>query len=412
MAHWMVGIDTGGTFTDLVAFEADTHDIRTFKVASVPSDPSSAVIAALRELFATGVTPAEVGFLVHGTTAATNTLLEGKGVCTGLLITEGFRAVYEAGSAKRPDSMKLLDVAYQKPPLLVSQWLTEEIIGRVDHAGAITTPIDPSQVRRAVAGLTEKGAQSIAVCLLFSFRNPDHEEAVAQVIATEAPNIRVSLSSRLLPIIREYPRLSTTVIDAYVGPIMEAYLSRLEQQLREVGVETNQIFLMQSNGGFMRINVGARFPNQTLLSGPAAGVVSGRDIAETNAYPHVVTFDMGGTSADISLITDGRVEETTEGQIAGQDIAIPMVAVHTLGAGGGTIAWIGKDGLLKVGPQSAGSVPGPACYGCGGHEPTVTDANVILGALGDENALGGRIRVDVEMAREAIKKNGCRPAQP
>ncbi|MBM3517239.1 MAG: hydantoinase/oxoprolinase family protein [Alphaproteobacteria bacterium] len=403
MARWMVGIDTGGTFTDLIAFESETSETRVLKVASVPSDPSVAVINALKELFATGVQPGEVGFFVHGTTAGTNALLEGKGVRTGLLITEGFRAVYEAGSAKRPDPVKLLDPAYTKPPMLVPQWLTEEVRERLDYTGAVITPLEDQQVRQAVRRLRDNEVKAIAVCLLFSFQNADHEERVADVIAAEAPDVRVSLSSRVLPVIREYPRLSTTVVDAYVGPIMETYLSRLVHRLRDVGVTTNQVFLMQSNGGFMRINLGARFPNQTLFSGPAAGVVSGQEIAATSGHRYLITFDMGGTSADISLVIDGHVGETSSGQIAGQDVATPMVSVHTLGTGGGTIAWIGKDGLLKVGPHSAGAVPGPACYGGGGREPTVTDAHVVLGALSGDSRLGGRIKVDKRLAEQAVK---------
>ena len=246
------------------------------------------------------------------------------------------------------------------------------------------------------------------MCFLFSFLNPAHERAAARIIAEEAPRVRVSLSSTVLPVIREYPRLSTTVIDAYVGPTVERYLMRLAERLAAAGVTTPQLYLMQSNGGLTRLLTGARHPNETLLSGPAAGVIAGTALAESASRRHVVTFDMGGTSTDISVIADGSVLETTEGEIAGQDIGTPMLRVRTLGAGGGTIAAIGKDGLLKVGPQSAGSVPGPACYGKGGTEATVTDANLVLGALSGASPLAGTLRLDEDAARRAVENLGAK----
>ncbi len=409
MAEWMVGIDTGGTFTDLVAFDAAAGAFRVVKVASVPDDPSQAVMNALAELFADGVDAGEIGFLVHGTTVATNAILEGKGVRAGLLVTRGFRAVYEARGWSQPDPDDLLDTFYRKPPLLVPQARTAEISERLDYAGEVVEPLDEDDVRAAIRRLKAEGVSAVAVCYLFGFRNPDHEERTARILEAEAPEWRVSLASRVLPTIREYPRLSTTVIDACVGPIMETYLTRLADELARNGVTTPQLFLMQSNGGLMRINVAARFPNQTLLSGPAAGVVSGLDIARVAGRPDVVTIDMGGTSTDIGVISGGRAEETDEGRVAGQDIGAPMLAIRTLGAGGGAIAWIGKDGLLKVGPQSAGAVPGPACYGNGGERPTVTDANLLLGALGAENVLGGRMRMDRDRARAAIETHLAAP---
>jgi N-methylhydantoinase A len=402
MAEWMVGVDTGGTFTDLVAFEPLTGELRTIKVPSVPADPSSAVINALDELFRSGLAPREIGFLVHGTTVATNAVLESAGVRAGLLITRGFRAVYEARGWVRPDPIELLDTFFRKPPLLVPQSRTEEIPERMDYRGTVLEPLDEQAVRAAARRLKARGVQAVAVCYLFSFRNPLHEERTAEILAEEEPAWRISLSSRVLPVIREYPRLSTTVVDAYVGPIMERYLVNLDRRLKERGITTPQIFLMQSNGGLMRITMGARFPNQTLTSGPAAGVVAGAALARGTGRRNFVTLDIGGTSTDISVIADARASETSSGRIAGQDIGTPMLAVHTLGAGGGTIAWIGRDGLMKVGPQSAGAVPGPACYGRGGTAPTVTDANLILGALGTKSVLGGRMALDRRRAEQAI----------
>jgi N-methylhydantoinase A len=400
---WLVGVDTGGTFTDLIAVEQTTGELRRAKVPSVSGDPSAAVLDAMDKLFADGINPGDISLFVHGTTVATNALLEGKGVRTGLLITRGFRAVYEARGWSQPRGSDLLDTFYQKPPLLAPQWLTEEVRERLDYRGEVVTPLDEAGLRDSVHRLKAKGVEALAVCFLFSFLNPDHERRAAEIVAEVAPECRISLSSNVLPVIREYPRLSTTVIDAYVGPTIADYLMRLERRLIERGLKTPQLFLMQSNGGLMRISLGARHPNQTLLSGPAAGVIAGAELARRTRRRHVITFDMGGTSTDISVIVEGRLLETTQGQIAGQDIGTPMLRVRTLGAGGGTIAWIGKDGLLKVGPRSAGSVPGPACYGRGGEEPTVTDANVALGALSGETVLAGSLRIDAARAARAIE---------
>jgi N-methylhydantoinase A len=247
------------------------------------------------------------------------------------------------------------------------------------------------------------------VCYLFAFMNPEHEERTAQIIRDEHPNCRVSLSSSILPVIREYKRVSTTVLDAYVGPIVERYLRQLSRSLRRVKVATEQVYVMQSNGGLMRIDIGANYPNQTLLSGPAAGVVFGAAIAQRVSEGNVVTFDMGGTSADIGTIVNGQYAETRDGQIGGQDIGTSMIELRTFGAGGGTIAWIGPDGLLKVGPQSAGADPGPVCYGRGGTKATVTDANVVLGYLGADSFLGGQMRIDPDAARNAIERDVAQP---
>jgi N-methylhydantoinase A len=407
VAKWLVGIDTGGTFTDLIAFDQMSGALQRAKVPSVPSDPSLAVVEALEKLFAEGAMPADVAMIVHGTTVATNALLESKGVRAGLLITKGFRAVYEARGWSQPRGADLLDTFYQKPPLLVPQYLTEEVIERLDYEGQVVTPLDEEALRASVRNLVSKGAEAIAVCLLFSFVNPAHERRAAEIVAQEAPDCRISISSEVLPVIREYPRLSTTVIDAYVGPRIANYLHSLEQRLDARGVTTAQKFLMQSNGGLMRISLGARHPNQTLLSGPAAGVIAGAELARATKRGHVVTFDMGGTSTDISIIVDGAILEMSQGQIAGQDIGTPMLRVRTLGAGGGTVAEIGKDGLMKVGPRSSGSVPGPACYGRGGNEATVTDANLMLGALSSETLLAGTLRLDAASAGAVLERTGA-----
>ncbi len=403
MGSWMVGVDTGGTFTDLVAFNDDTGEIQLAKVPSYPADPSRAVLAGIAELAAKGIAASEIGFFAHGTTVGTNAVLENDGARTGLIITKGFRATYEAQGWIQPSGSDLVDPAYQKPRLLVPQYLTEEATERLDYLGREVTPLDEGVLRGSVRRLKDKGVEAIAVCFLFSYLNPAHEERAGEIIAEEAPAVRVSLSSEVLPVVREYPRLSTTVIDAYVGPKVEGYLHRLDAELTAIGVATPQKFLMQSNGGLMRITVAARHPNQTLLSGPAAGVIAATELAKLADCRHVLTFDMGGTSADIGVIVGGRILESSENQIAGYDIATPMLEIRTLGAGGGTIAEIGKDGLLKVGPESSGSMPGPVCYGRGGTQPTVTDANLVLGSLGAGSPLAGTLTLDAAASRDAVQ---------
>ena len=408
MGAWMVGVDAGGTFTDLIAVEQASGHTRFAKVASVPSDPSQAVMNALEEVFRQGIDPADVQFFAHGTTVATNALLEHKGAPTGLLITRGFRAVYEARGWTQPSGSDLIDPFYIKPPMLVPQRLTEEISERVDFGGEVVTPLAEAEVRAAAKRLVARGVTSIAVCYLFSFLRPDHERRTAEIIAEEAPGLRVSVSSVVLPVLREYNRLSTTVVDAYVGPGVETYLLRLTARLRARGVATPQLFVMQSNGGLVRIATGARHAGELLLSGPAAGLIAAAELGRLARASHILTFDMGGTSTDIGVIVEGRVGEAAGGRIAGQDVGTPMLRVHTLGAGGGTIARIGRDGLLKVGPDSAGALPGPACYGRGGEEPTVTDANLVLGGLG-ESPLAGNLRLDLARARHAIDTRIAKP---
>jgi N-methylhydantoinase A len=410
MAHWMVGVDAGGTFTDLIAVAPASGEARFAKVASVPGDPSQAVMNALEEVFRQGIAPTEVQFFAHGTTVATNALLEGKGAPTGLLITRGFRAVYEARGWSQPSGSDLIDPFYLKPPMLVPQRLTEEITERVNFRGEVLTALAEDDVRMAVRRLVARGVTSVAVCYLFSFLRSEHERRTAEIIAEEAPEVRVSVSSTVLPVLREYNRLSTTVVDAYVGPSVETYLTRLAERLRARGVTTPQLFVMQSNGGLVRLATGARHAGGLLLSGPAAGLIAAGALGRLSRASHVLTFDMGGTSADIGVIVDGHVGEAAGGRIAGQDVGTPMLKVRTLGAGGGTIARIGKDGLLKVGPDSAGALPGPACYGRGGEEPTVTDANLVLGALGGA-ALAGSLRLDEARARQAIETRIAKPLE-
>ena len=404
MGVWLVGVDTGGTFTDLIAVEQTTGELRRAKVPSVSGDPSAAVLDAMDKLFADGINPGDISLFVHGTTVATNALLEGKGVRTGLLITRGFRAVYEARGWSQPRGSDLLDTFYQKPPLLAPQWLTEEVRERLDYRGEVVTPLDEAGLRDSVHRLKAKGVEALAVCFLFSFLNPDHERRAAEIVAEVAPECRISLSSNVLPVIREYPRLSTTVIDAYVGPTIADYLMRLERRLIERGLKTPQLFLMQSNGGLMRISLGARHPNQTLLSGPAAGVIAGAELARLTRRRHVITFDMGGTSTDISVIVEGRLLETTQGQIAGQDIGTPMLRRaharrrrrdHRLD----------RQGRPAQGRPAAARArsPGPPATAAAARSrpsPTPTSPS---GALSGDTVLAGSLRLDAGRAARAIE---------
>lgn len=402
---WMIGIDTGGTFTDVIGMNRASGELRTVKVPSTPRDPSQAIVHGLQALMAlrSDFGAADVSFLAHGTTVATNAVIERKGARTGLLITRGTNAVYFARQSRQPEGLQVLSPDFGKPEALVPLSLTREIDERVAWDGSVLRPLPEQEVLEQVRGLVQsRGVESVAVCYLFSFMRPDHEQVTLQAIRREFPGLRVSLSSEIMPVIREYRRLSTTVLDAYVGPALEGYLQRLDTGLRETGLTTRQVFIMQSNGGLMSIDVAASRPVQTLLSGPAGGVISGRYLGEITGMRRLVTFDVGGTSTDVATLVDGENLQTADGNVAGHDSAVPMSDIGTIGAGGGTIARVGVDGRLRVGPDSAGADPGPACYGLGGEDPTVTDAALVLGYLDAGTALGGRVRIDRGRAERAI----------
>jgi N-methylhydantoinase A len=409
--NWIVGVDTGGTFTDFVALNRSTGEIRTAKVPSTPADPSQAVLGGLRRLETdSAVFPREVSFFAHGTTVSTNAVIQRAGATTGLLITRGTNAVYLGRMSRSLSGSERLNPNYPKPLPLVPLRRTREIAERLAFDGSIVTPLHEEEVIASVSELVETyGIDSVAVCYLFSFMNPAHERRTRELIAKHFPRLRISLSSDVIPVIREYRRLSTTVLDAFVGPILEGYLDRLGQGLRSIGIATPQVFIMQSNGGLMSIDVAKSSPVQTLLSGPAAGVISGTYLGELTGHRDIVTFDVGGTSTDIATIINGEVAETMEGSVAGQDAAVLMNEISTIGAGGGTIARVGPDGRLRLGPDSAGANPGPACYDLGGIEPTVTDADFVLGYLDPGSFLGGQFATKPELARRAIEARVARP---
>jgi N-methylhydantoinase A len=387
MSHLFIGIDTGGTFTDLVIFQQG--NITVHKTLSTPDDPSRAILRALEHL---GILH-RAGVIVHGSTVATNAVLEGKGVKTGLITTAGFRDVLEIGRQTRPH---LYDLRVQKVPPLVPRDLRVEVVERLDKDGKVLVPLDETTIEEALNTLDAAGVTSIAISLLFSFTNPDHERQVAE--RARSRGFAVSASCEVLPEFREYERTSTAVLNAYVGPLMDRYLAQLEQLLPPQTV----LRIMQSNGGSISSQEARRGAARTLLSGPAAGVVGAAFTAEASGYQQIITIDIGGTSTDVALV-NGTIVETTTSQVGGYPTRLPMIDINTVGAGGGSIAWFDDGGALRVGPHSAGATPGPAAYARGGASATVTDANVILGRLLPEAFLGGTMSLDTTAARKAVE---------
>jgi len=409
MGRYRVTVDTGGTFSDFVYLDEDTGEISIAKIASTPDDPSRAIIEGIQALLAKGIPAQDIAFFCHGTTVGTNALLEGKGARTGLLVTEGFRGIYPVGEQSRPYGPAIFDVMFDKPPMLVPQSRTGEVRERVDFRGQVLRPLDEAALRDTLRALKAEKIESLAVCLLFSFLHPAHEQRVAEIVAEEMPDCSVSFSSAILPQIREYYRLSTTVINAYLQPILARYIAQLDARLTTARVATRQKYIMQSNGGMSTFAAASRKAVTTVLSGPAGGVTAGAYACRMTGCQNIITFDMGGTSCDVALIRDGEPSVSSRGKVEGRDLAVPMMDINTVSAGGGTIAKVDRFGTLEVGPESAGAVPGPACYGRGGEAPTITDCNLLLGLLSPDNFLGGRMRLDEAAARAAVE---TRVAQP
>jgi N-methylhydantoinase A len=409
MARYRVTVDTGGTFSDFVHLNEQTGEISIAKIASTPDDPSRAILAGLEALLASVTEADEIGYFCHGTTVGTNALLEGKGVRTALLVTEGFRGIYPVGEQARPYGTAIFDVMYDKPAPLVPSRLTGEVKERIDFRGNVLRALDETALRETVRALKAQNIESIAVCLLFSFLHPEHEARVRDIVLEEIRDCSVSLSCEVLPQIREYYRLSTTVINAYLQPILARYIAQLDRRLAAAGIVTRQKYIMQSNGGMATFAAAARRAVTTVLSGPAGGVTAGVLACGMSGSANIITFDMGGTSCDVALIKDGEPLLSSRGKIEGRDLAVPMLDINTVSAGGGTVATVDRFGVLQVGPQSAGAVPGPACYGRGGETPTITDCNLVLGYLGEDNFLGGRMRLDAAKARAAIETAVANP---
>lgn len=382
----IAGVDVGGTFTDLVYFAEG--ELRIFKLLSTRGDPSDALLEGLDRIGAD-----RQAIISHGTTVATNAVLERKGARTALITTRGFRDVLAIGRQTRPALYRLaFDPSWQ----LVPAELRFEVDERASPTGKALVVLDPTQVEAVLDQVTRGGAEALAVCLLFSFAYPAHELLIKR--AAQARGLPVCLSCEILPEFREYERTSTTVLNAYVSPLMADYLTRLERGLERRG--RHALWIMQSSGGILSAPVARREAVRTLLSGPAAGVIGAFHVARAAGYDHVITFDMGGTSTDASL-ADGAIRRTAEGEIEGWPIRVPMTDIHTVGAGGGSTAWVDAGGALRVGPQSAGSDPGPACYGRGGDLFTVTDANLLLGRLDEKHFLGGRMMLDRAASQRA-----------
>ena len=401
-----VGVDSGGTFTDICIFDEANGDVYVWKVSSTPKDPSvgiaTGVEQGIQEVARTTGRDTQVSYFGHGTTVATNALIVGRGANTGMITTAGFRDILELRRQKR-DS--LYDLQTSKPPILAPRDKRLEVHERTLFDGRVATPLDDEEVRQAVRRLKMLGVEAVAVCLLFGYLQPEHERRIKRILEEEMPDAFVSVSHEVTREFREYERFSTTVVNAYLGPIVRNYLRHLQPRLSGIGV-TVPIHLTQSNGGVISAESAQRFPARTVLSGPAAGVMGAMSIARLAGYDNLITFDMGGTSTDVSLINDGKPETSNDAIVHGYPLKLPMLDIHTVGAGGGSIAYVDAGGMLRVGPRSAAADPGPICYGLGNEEPTVTDANVVLQVLNPHHLLGGRLPIDQARARGAIAKLG------
>jgi len=392
-----LGVDTGGTFTDLIAQDTKTGELRIAKSLSTPADPSRAIF---RTIDKAGIQPLDIEYFVHGTTVATNTLIERKGVKTGLIISKGFRDILKLQRVVRRYHFNL---HWVKPRHLVPRNLSLEVAERVNAKGKILIPLEEKDVLKAIETFKDEGVRAIAVSYLFSFLNPAHEHRTRDIIREHYPEAFVSISSDVFPQWREYERTSTTVIDAYLKPRMDSYISNLEETTNKEGIR--ELLIMRSNGGVMTTQSAKEQPITMVRSGPAGGVIAACHIGQLTDNPNLIVADMGGTSFDTCLIANGNPTFTTKEELEwGIPISSNMIDVRSIGAGGGSMAWVDPAGILKVGPRSAGAVPGPVCYGKGGSVPTVTDANLILGRLDPDLLLAGEIKLDLKASHDAIKE--------
>lgn len=401
-----IGVDIGGTFTDIVV--RNNHGTRTLKIPTTGGDPSQAVLHALRELSAAfSIQPAAIARFLHGTTIATNAVLERKGAKTGLITSRGFKDVLEIGYQLRHELYGIIQQT-PCPVFLAPGAYRREVPEQVSADGDVIVPLDEAAVLRAVDELAEQGVVSIAVCYLFSFLHPDHELRTRELIRTRHPDLAISLSCEVDPAFREHERTVVTAFDAYMKPVIERYLQRLDHGLARAGVRA-PLQVMQSRGGLAGTQVARERPVRLFLSGPAAGAIGGAMVGRAAGCSDLISIDVGGTSSDIALIENGEPVIRPQGMIAGYTVRIPMVDVNAIGAGGGSIAWLDAAGGLRVGPESAGSDPGPACYARSGERPTVTDASVVLGWVDPAYFAGGALRLDPARAREAIDRVIARP---
>ena len=406
MDDYALAIDVGGTFTDVVLLNLASGQVRLLKTPSTPDDPSRGFIAGVtRVLDENGVAFSQVRRIFHGTTIATNAILEGKGTPVGVLVSEGFKYVLEIG---RHSMDRLANPhVWVKPERPVPPERVLEVPGRTAFDGSVLSDLDEDAVRSAAARFRSEAIESIAVSLNHSYANPDHERRARELVLECLPNAQLSLSSEVLPVFREYERTITTVLNAYVMPRVSGYIENLDRDLLALGVEA-PLLIMKSNGGVIGAETAIRQPVYTALSGPAAGVMSAIDVARSTGVEDCISFDMGGTSTDVSLVSRRTPTVTLNGKLGNWPVQLPMLDIATIGAGGGSIAWLTAAGNLNVGPRSAGAAPGPVCYGMGGTEPTVTDANLVLGRI-DDTIAGGALTLDVDSARSAIQERIASP---
>jgi N-methylhydantoinase A len=401
----MIGVDVGGTFTDIVYCDTASGEVAIHKVSTTPDDPSRAIIQGVTEICAdNSIARGDVDFLLHGTTTATNAVLEHKGARTGMVTNKGFRDIVHIARHQRVEHYSIMqELPWQSRPLVQRRY-RKVVKGRLaPPRGEEIEPLDEADVIEAARALKADGVEAVAVCFLFSYLNPAHEDQAKQILARQLPGVFITTSSSVSPQFREFERFTTASLSAFIGPKMRNYIGRLDGALRDAGLRAD-LRIMASNGGVATPAMVAEKPVMTLLSGLAAGVLGGAWIGELSGRRKLITFDIGGTSADIGLVVEGRYAETDprSTSIAGFPLLLPMIDIHTIGAGGGSIAYVDHGGAFRVGPRSAGAVPGPAAYGRGGDQPTVTDANLVLGRLDKDDFLGGSMKLDDAAAHRAI----------
>jgi N-methylhydantoinase A len=416
--RYRVGVDVGGTFTDIVLLGSD-GSIHTKKISSSVENYAQAIVAGLAEVFRESRIGGDaIEEIRHGTTVGSNAILEHKGARTGLITTQGFRDVLEIRTLRMP---RLYDIGWTKPPPLVERYLRQTVAERVNASGVIEKPLERRDAERAVDALLAHDVEAIAVCLLHSYANPAHELLIKEVIEKKAPRLPCSVSCEVLPEIKEYERTSTTVINAYVTPIVSRYLRALRKGLDEAGVRA-RVLLMQSNGGLTTDAAAAALPMHIIESGPAGGVVGAQALARAKRLPKIITFDMGGTTAKAAMVEDGEVARAHEYSVgagimigsrlltgAGYLLKVPAIDLAEVGAGGGSLVWLDAAGSLQVGPESAGASPGPVCYDAGGETPTVTDANVILGYINPAHLVGGALKLNAVKAQRVFAEKIASP---
>jgi N-methylhydantoinase A len=395
----LVGVDVGGTFTDVVAVDPGSGSVRVFKVPSTPENQAQGVLAGILGLRGSC---AGIQRIVHGTTVATNALLEGEGADVALVTTAGFRDIIEIGRCRRmvPDSM--FDTKFIRPSPLVPRRLRFEVRERIRASGEVLTPLAADEIEHVAARIRGEGVTAVAICFLHAYANPEHEAQAKAILARCLPDLFICTSAEVLPELREFERFSTTVMNAYIAPVMRRYIAALARDLNAQGY-AGDVYTMASSGGIMNSVMAVSHPVRTILSGPASGVNGAVFVGRTAGASDLITYDMGGTSTDVCLVENLEPQIATQAVVGGMPVSTPQVEIHTVGAGGGSIAWRDVDGALRVGPRSAGAVPGPACYGRGGTEPTITDANLLLGRL-SQSLLDGGLTLDPGLAEAALAR--------